>query len=222
MHSPRRCSHPSKNSTRPQPHHVTVAVAPLPFPPVPLVPSDRLRCQSRPFEIRLTGAPASRLSSTVESVTPIRPLPAGGCPILPGLRSPSRSFPEAREPPRSLALAPYRPRNSKNPRRTGAPFRTHETCASRATLAASLRRAISGGDCIGMHPKTLAVATWHQTSGRSRRISPTGKHRHGRSRMTPRIEALHRRSGRGTGFDADGIPSSVHRESRTSLVLSRA
>jgi hypothetical protein len=78
MHSPRRCSHPSKNSTRPQPHHVTVAVAPLPFPPVPLVPSDQLRCQSRPFEIRLTGAPASRLSSTVESVTPIRPLPAGG------------------------------------------------------------------------------------------------------------------------------------------------
>jgi hypothetical protein len=38
MHSPRRCSHPSKNSTRPQPHHVTVAVAPLPFPPVALVP----------------------------------------------------------------------------------------------------------------------------------------------------------------------------------------
>jgi len=43
--SSRRFSHPSKNSTRPQPHHVTVAFAPLPFPPVLLGSSDRLRCQ---------------------------------------------------------------------------------------------------------------------------------------------------------------------------------
>lgn len=70
MHSPRRFSHPSKNSTRPQPHHVTVAVAPLPFPPRALASSDRLRCQSRPSEIRSLGAPASRPCSAVESVTP--------------------------------------------------------------------------------------------------------------------------------------------------------
>jgi hypothetical protein len=122
----------------------------------------------------------------------IRPLPAGGRPILPGLRSPSRSFPEAREHPRSLALALHRPCNSKSTQRAGAPFRTHSACASRATPAASLRRAIGWGDCIGRRPKTLAVATWHQTSKMFRRTSPTGKHRRSRSCMMSRIEALRR------------------------------
>jgi len=191
-HSSRRFSHPSKNSTRPQPHHVTVAVAPLPFPPVQLASSDQLCCQSRPLEIRLMGASASRLCSAVEFRDAIRPLPAGGRPILPGLRSPSRSFPEAREHPCSLALALHRPCNSKSTPRAGAPFRTHSACASRATPAASLRRAIGWGDCIGRRPKTLAVATWHQTSKMFRRTSPTGKHRRSRSCMMSRIEALRR------------------------------
>ena len=38
-HSPRRVSYPSKNSTLPQPFHITVAVAPLPLSP----------CRARPL-----------------------------------------------------------------------------------------------------------------------------------------------------------------------------
>lgn len=223
MQSPRRCSHPSKNSTRPQPHHVTVAVAPLPFPPVPLVPSDRLRCRSRPLEIRMDRSVGFEAFLRRRVRDAIRPLPAGGRPILPGLRSPSRFFPEAREHPRSLALALHRPWNSKSPRRAGAPFRTRKTCVSQATPAASLRRATSGGGRIGMRPKTLAVATWHQTSGRFRRISPTGKHRHGRSRLTPRIEALYRpkaEKGRGS-MRTESLRRFTESRERV-LVLSRA
>lgn len=92
MHSPRRVSHPSKDSPRPQPHHVTVAVAPLPFPPAFLGPSHRLRCQIRCSRLRRTGASASRLCSAVESVAPYQPLPAGGALSFHGLRSPPRSF----------------------------------------------------------------------------------------------------------------------------------
>jgi len=90
--SPRRFSHPSKDSPRRQPHHVTVAVAPLPFPLIPLRTSNRLRCQSRPSMLHGTAAPASRPCSAIESVTSARSLPTGRRPLLPGLRSPSRSF----------------------------------------------------------------------------------------------------------------------------------
>jgi hypothetical protein len=101
MHSPRRCSHPSKNSTRPQPHHVTVAVAPLPFAADRRDPSRRLRCRrhrSEPSD-RSVGFEAL-LRRRVRDA--LQPLPAGGRPILPGLCSPSRSFPETRGHPRPL------------------------------------------------------------------------------------------------------------------------
>jgi hypothetical protein len=156
-HSPRRFSHPSKNSPRPQPHHITVAVAPLPFPPALLASPDRHRCQHRPLEIRLTGTPAARLSSAVGSVTLIRPLPASERPILPGLRSPSRSFPRLESSALSHSLPCIRREIRKCHDAAGAPFRTHETCASQATPASSLRRATSGGGRISMRPKTLAV-----------------------------------------------------------------
>jgi hypothetical protein len=179
------------------------------FPPTAAAPRHRGRCPlavpSRLARLlRSPPLPESTLGDPLDGSVgfeallrrrvrdAIRPLPAGGRPILPGLRSPSRSFPEAREPPRSLTLALHRPCNSKSPRRAGAPFRTHSACALRATPAASLRRAIGWDDCIGRRPKTLAVATWHQTSKKSRRTSPTGKHRRGRNRLMSRIEALRR------------------------------
>jgi hypothetical protein len=82
-HFPRRRSYPSKNSTRSQPFHITVAVAPLPLPirssrpllPVPLpVPG---------LEALPSGSSTSRLSSAVGSVSLARRLPVAMRPILP-------------------------------------------------------------------------------------------------------------------------------------------
>jgi hypothetical protein len=61
-HFPRRRSYPSKNSTRSQPFHITVAVAPLPLPSARLGLSSRFRCQFRVSrlcrrEARLRGFP---------------------------------------------------------------------------------------------------------------------------------------------------------------------
>jgi hypothetical protein len=191
-HSPRRFSHPPKDSTRPQPHHVTVAVAPLPFPPAALAFSDRFRCQNRPSKVCPTGAPASRLCSAAESVTP-----SGRC--QPGAPYPSwasfpfKVLPEVREPPRSLSLCL---RRSRNPKKT----RSHRRSVPHPLglrLAGHTGRLLAEGDPMGMAASTRArghvpSTTWHQTSKMFRRTSPTGKHRHGRSRMMPRIEALRR------------------------------
>ena len=116
MPSPRRFSHPSKDSPRPQPHHVTVAVAPLPFSPIPLRTSNRLCCQSRPSLPHRTGASASRPCSAVESVTSARSLPTERRPLLPGLRSPSRSFLTTRHNPRLARRTESLPPFPKEPR----------------------------------------------------------------------------------------------------------
>jgi hypothetical protein len=158
MHSPRRFSHPSKDSPRPQPHHVTVAVAPLPFPPARLPSPNRLRCQNRPLEACLTGAPASRPCSAVGSVTLSgRCQPASALSFLGfvPLQGPSRG---SRTPASTRSLPCTAAESEKTATFTGAPFRIQETCASRTTPTASLRRATGGDGHIGMRPKTLAVA----------------------------------------------------------------
>jgi len=152
----------------------------------------------------------------------IRPLPAGGRPILPGLRSPSRSFPEVREHPRSLALALHRPWNSKSPRRAGAPFRTRSACASRATPAASLRRAIGWDGGISARPKTLAVL---QLAPDIEEVPKNLSHRETSSRPKPH-DVSHRGpappEGGGDGARRGRNPFVGYRESRASLALSRA
>jgi hypothetical protein len=67
--SPRRVSHPSKNSPRVQPHHVAVAVAPLPFLRIVLCARHRSRCQFRCFTHCLFQTPTSRRCSALGSVT---------------------------------------------------------------------------------------------------------------------------------------------------------
>jgi hypothetical protein len=65
----------------------------------------------------------SRLCSTIESVTPTQPLPVGQRPILPGLRSPSRSFLNRAHP--SAHRSHDRPRRSRGSTQpVAAPFRT--------------------------------------------------------------------------------------------------
>jgi len=150
-----------------------------PLPPcrssrVLLASPDRHRCQHRPLEIRLTGTPATRLSSAVGSVTLIRPLPASERPILPGLRSPSRSFSRLESSVLSRSLPCIRREIRKWHDAAGAPFRTHETCASRATPASSLRRATSGGGrTADVRRRSLSPP------GTRHRRDPEGPHRPG-------------------------------------------
>jgi len=187
--SSRRFSHPSKNSTRPQPHHVTVAVAPLPFPPVPLASSDQLRCQSRPLEIRLMGASASRLCSAVESVTPSdRCQPAGALSFLGfvPLQGPFLRL----ESTRALLRSPCIGRAIRKVHSV----QELRSAPTRLAPRGPHRPPPCGGRSSGMEasarPKTPPSSTWHQTSKMFRRTSPTGKHRRGRSRMMSRIESL--------------------------------
>jgi len=218
MHSPRRLSHPSKNSTRLQPHHVTVAVAPLPFPADPSRPFAAPPLPETSFGATRTRVSASRPSSAVESVTPFQPLPAGGRPILPGLCSPSRSFPEAREHPCPLALALHPPRQSEEKHdAAGAPFRTLEARASWATPTCSSRRSSMG--MAASETSEDAACRPPGTRHRAVRRPPDREASRGRSRETPRVEARYARRRHGTGFDADGIPPSVHREPRRARTL---
>jgi len=218
MHSPRRLSHPSKNSTRLQPHHVTVAVAPLPFPADPSRPLAASPLPETSFGTTRTRVSASRPSSAVESVTPLLPLPAGGRPILPGLCSPSRSFPEAREHPCPLALALHPPRQSEE----NTMLQELRSAPSRLAPRGPHRLAPRGDRRWGwLHqgrPKTPPVGHLAPDIERSEN-HPTGKHHRGRSREIPRVEARYARRCNGTGFDADGIPPSVHREPRRARTL---
>jgi hypothetical protein len=66
-HLPRDAIHTPRRHPRLQPHHVTVAVAPLPLAADPLDPPSCRRCQRHSYEFCLIGASTSRLFSAVES-----------------------------------------------------------------------------------------------------------------------------------------------------------
>jgi hypothetical protein len=78
-HRPRSASHTPRRNPRQQPHHVTVAVAPLPFETTPLDPRRRTVASTPPRAPRDRPVDFEALLRR-RARTPRRPLPAGDAP----------------------------------------------------------------------------------------------------------------------------------------------
>jgi len=115
MSSSQRLSHPSKDIPRRQPHHVTVAVAPLSLAIAPARPSDIHRCRRTS---RSPTAAEPRLRGVAPPPSPdTRPTVAdrpASCPSL-GFVPLRGSFHTSDEPLESSDVAPH---GRENPKRT--------------------------------------------------------------------------------------------------------
>jgi hypothetical protein len=201
-HAPRNVvRYPSKDFPRRQPHHVTVAVAPLPLRRLgAAAPCDR------PFPVRHPSASTptaldfeALLRRRVRDPTP--PLPVARGPILPGLGSPSRSLPLAGAP-RSLQgsahALPFTRKNRLVHRNSAPPPEDRELASSRRGPAA--RR------LPGCRARRAGIGTPGVERVRCR-ARPARVHRSGRHR--PRVGSPALRESVAFGFRPGRYPSRV-------------
>jgi len=187
-HSPRRCSHPSKNSTRPQPHHVTVAVAPLPFPPTSAFPrattvaGDDVWVRSD----RSVGFEALLRRQVRDA---LRPLPADGRPILPGLCSPSRYISRVAGGTRASCRSPV---CVAKIRRKPRPPQELRSASTKLAPRGPHRRAPCGASPMGMAasatPEDATVDHLAPDTDEVPRDLTGREASDGRSRRTPRVD----------------------------------
>jgi len=172
MHSPRRVSYPPKDSPRSQPHHVTVAVAPLPFPPTPLGSQLRLRCQSRPSEplIRQDVGFEALLRARVRNALPTVASRAAPCPSMGfvPLQGPSRKTGAlCSDLPRRRPTVPKDDRATTSSVPTPAALHSPRGVARAGSKSVPAAEAADGAPRMQRHPRALqpeCACTWHQTS----------------------------------------------------------
>jgi hypothetical protein len=175
-HRPRSASHTPRRNPRQQPHHVTVAVAPLPFENDPPRPETTHRCQ---YTAASSARPPRRLRGLAppSSSDDPRPLPAGDAPCpsmgFAPLQGPSWTPASERGPCRATRPCPS-VSMAKHPKTTRqsdtAPFRT-VAATSRCRPGPSPLRVTSTGATHPRDPKTATVAAWarHRRRPESRR-----------------------------------------------------
>ena len=209
-HPPRSALHTPRRNPRQQPHHVTVAVAPVPLVMSPLDP----RSAPLPAHPASSARPPRRLRGVAppsSSGVP-RPLPAVNHPVLPWALFPFEVLlTSARIRARVLCGDDGETSEDKPPDRHQAPFRTM-TATVRCRPGSPPSRATNTGATHPRDPKTATVAAWTRHTAIPKDDAAPGD----AAPPLPVVDASPRnpilvQDERGRTSEAVGIPSTVHR-----------
>jgi hypothetical protein len=199
---PRSAAPTPRRNPRQQPHHVTVAVAPLPFENDPPRPETTHRCQ---YTAASSARPPRRLRGLAPPSSSDAPPTVAGrrCALsFHGLCSPPRSFVDARI--RAGALPGHASVSNRvdgeNIRRQLARATPLRSVPQRPLAAARHRRRPEGRRIAGNAP---GAVTGSDASPRESRLPSTCEHEDGRGRIP----------------EAVGIPPAVHRGAGGSPIL---